>query len=320
MIQMTNLPVDARIFVAGHCGLVGSAISRALRSMGYEELIERTHRELDLTDAVAVDRFFHDMKPDYVFLAAAKVGGINANSVYPANFIFENLSIELNVIHTAWLHGVTKLLFLGSSCIYPKEAMQPISEEALLGGSLESTNESYAIAKIAGLKLCEAYRKQYGFSAISLMPTNLYGPGDSFDLETSHVIPALIRKAHEAKVTNEPKLSVWGSGTPSREFLHVDDLADAAIFCMSQYNESSHINVGTGKDITIRELALLINHIVGYVGEIEFDHSMPDGTPRKVLNVDRLRTLGWESSIKLRDGLKQTYHWYVNHGGALAAP
>jgi GDP-L-fucose synthase len=316
---MAEVPADARIFVAGHRGLVGSAISRALRSRGYDTLLERSHRELDLTDAAAVGRFFHAERPDYVFLAAAKAGGIQANSTYPADFIRENLLIEVNVIDAAWRSDVTKLLFLGTSCIYPKLAPQPISEEALLGGPLEPTNEAYAIAKIAGLKMCEAYRRQHGFNAISLMPTNLYGSGDNFELETSHVIPALIRKAHESKLTSAPQLSVWGSGAPRREFLHVDDLAEAAIFCMARYDDAGHINVGVGQDITIRELALLITDVVGYSGDIAFDDTKPDGTPRKMLNVDRLSALGWTSRIALRDGLNKTYRWYVENGGALAA-
>jgi GDP-L-fucose synthase len=316
---MTELPADARIFVAGHRGLVGSAICRALRSKGYDRLLERTHHDLDLTDAAAVGRFFSDERPDFIFLAAAKVGGIHANSTYPAEFIRENLSIEVNVIDAAWRHGATKLLFLGSSCIYPKLAAQPISEDALLSGPLEPTNEAYAIAKIAGLKMCEAYRQQHGFNAISLMPTNLYGPGDNFDLETSHVIPALIRKAHEAKVTNAPQLIVWGSGAPQREFLHVDDLAEATVFCMEHYEDAGHINVGIGQDISIKELAVLVSEIVGYSGDVAFDDTKPDGTPRKVLNVDRLNALGWTSRIALRDGLIETYRWYLENGEALAA-
>ena len=316
---MAELPNGARIYVAGHRGLVGSAISRTLRAKGHGSILERARSELDLTDAAAVDRFFADEKSDYVFLAAAKVGGINANSTYPADFIRENLAIEVNVIHSAWRQEVSKLLFLGSSCIYPKLAAQPISEEALLGGPLEPTNEAYAIAKIAGLKMCEAYRRQHGFNAISLMPTNLYGPGDNFELETSHVIPALIRKAHEAKLSNAPQLQVWGSGAPRREFLHVDDLADAAVFCMAQYDDAEHINVGVGQDITIRELALLICEIVGFSGDVAFDATKPDGTPRKMLNVDRLSARGWHSKIPLRDGLAETYRWYVESGGALAA-
>jgi len=310
---MAKLLDDARIFVAGHRGLVGSAICRALRSNGYENLLERTRCDLDLTDTKAVNQFFNDERPDYVFLAAAKVGGIHANSMYPAEFIKENLLIEVNVIDAAWRYGTTKLLFLGSSCIYPKLVAQPISEDTLLSGQLEPTNEAYSIAKIAGLKMCDAYRQQHAFNAVSLMPTNLYGPGDNFNLETSHVIPALIRKAHEAKITGAPQLIVWGSGTPRREFLHVDDLAEATIFCMGHYDDAGHINVGVGQDISIKELAVLISKIVGYSGDVVFDDTKPDGTPRKVLNVDRLSALGWTSRIALRDGLKATYRWYLEN-------
>ena len=310
---MAKLLDDARIFVAGHRGLVGSAICRALRSNGYENLLERTRCDLDLTDTKAVSQFFNDERPDYVFLAAAKVGGIHANSMYPAEFMKENLLIEVNVIDAAWRYGTTKLLFLGSSCIYPKLVAQPISEDTLLSGQLEPTNEAYSIAKIAGLKMCDAYRQQHAFNAVSLMPTNLYGPGDNFNLETSHVIPALIRKAHEAKITGAPQLIVWGSGTPRREFLHVDDLAEATIFCMGHYDDAGHINVGVGQDISIKELAVLISKIVGYSGDVVFDDTKPDGTPRKVLNVDRLSALGWTSRIALRDGLKATYRWYLEN-------
>ena len=310
---MAKLLDDARIFVAGHRGLVGSAICRALRSNGYENLLERTRCDLDLTDTKAVNQFFNDERPDYVFLAAAKVGGIHANSMYPAEFMKENLLIEVNVIDAAWRYGTTKLLFLGSSCIYPKLVAQPISEDTLLSGQLEPTNEAYSIAKIAGLKMCDAYRQQHAFNAVSLMPTNLYGPGDNFNLETSHVIPALIRKAHEAKITGAPQLIVWGSGTPRREFLHVDDLAEATIFCMGHYDDAGHINVGVGQDISIKELAVLISKIVGYSGDVVFDDTKPDGTPRKVLNVDRLSALGWTSRIALRDGLKATYRWYLEN-------
>ena len=310
---MAKLLDDARIFVAGHRGLVGSAICRALRSNGYENLLERTRCDLDLTDTKAVSHFFNDERPDYVFLAAAKVGGIHANSTYPAEFIKENLLIEVNVIDAAWRYGTTKLLFLGSSCIYPKLVAQPISEDTLLCGQLEPTNEAYSIAKIAGLKMCDAYRQQHAFNAVSLMPTNLYGPGDNFNLETSHVIPALIRKAHEAKITGALQLIVWGSGTPRREFLHVDDLAEATVFCMEHYDDAGHINVGVGQDISIKELAILVSEIVGYSGDIVFDDTKPDGTPRKVLNVDRLSALGWTSRIALRDGLKATYRWYLEN-------
>ena len=310
---MAKLLAGARIFVAGHRGLVGSAICRALRSNGYDKLLERTRCDLDLTDTKAVSHFFNDERPDYVFLAAAKVGGIHANSAYPAEFIKENLLIEVNVIDAAWRYGTTKLLFLGSSCIYPKLVAQPISENMLLSGQLEPTNEAYSIAKIAGLKMCNAYRQQHDFNAVSLMPTNLYGPGDNFNLETSHVIPALIRKAHEAKITGALQLIVWGSGTPRREFLHVDDLAEATVFCMEHYDDAGHINVGVGQDISIKELAILVSEIVGYSGDVVFDDTKPDGTPRKVLNVDRLSALGWTSRIALRDGLKATYRWYLEN-------
>ncbi len=316
---MSGLGPHSRIFVAGHRGLVGSAIARALVRDGCENLITRTRAELDLCDRAAVDRFFADEKPEYVFIAAAKVGGIHANNTQPAQFIYENLAIQTNLIDAAWKNGVTKLLFLGSSCIYPKHAPQPIREEYLLTGELEPTNESYAIAKIAGLKMCAAYRRQYGFNAISLMPTNIYGPGDNFDLETSHVIPALIRKAHEAKVTGAAEMPVWGTGTPKREFLHVDDLAEASVFCMRHYEDSIALNVGVGEDVTIRELVETVCDAVGFHGELVFDTSKPDGTPRKWLDVGRLQSLGWKARIGLREGLAETYHWYISQGGALAA-
>lgn len=303
----------ARIFIAGHRGLVGSAIVRKLQAAGYTHLITRTRQELDLRDQAAVDRFFAEERPEYVFLAAAKVGGILANSTYSADFIRDNLFIQTNVIDAAWRYGTRKLLFLGSSCIYPKHAPQPIKEEYLLSGPLEPTNEWYAVAKIAGLKMCQAYRRQYGFNAICLMPTNLYGPGDNFDLETSHVLPALIRKFHEAKTQGAKQVVVWGTGTPRREFLHVDDLADACLFLMQHYNDEDIINVGTGKDISIRELAELIAEITGFSGEIVFDTSKPDGTPRKLLNVSRLWAMGWRPKIGLREGIEETYHWYVAH-------
>uniref|UniRef100_A0A7V2AZ76 GDP-L-fucose synthase n=1 Tax=Rhodothermus marinus TaxID=29549 RepID=A0A7V2AZ76_RHOMR len=303
----------ARIFIAGHRGLVGSAIVRKLQAAGYTHLITRTRNELDLRNQAAVERFFAETQPTYVFLAAARVGGILANSTYPADFIRDNLQIQTNVIDAAYRFGVKKLLFLGSSCIYPKHAPQPMKEEYLLTGALEPTNEWYAVAKIAGLKLCQAYRRQYGFNAICLMPTNLYGPGDNFDLETSHVLPALIRKFHEAKTQGAKQVVVWGTGTPRREFLHVDDLADACLFLMQHYNDEDIINVGTGKDISIRELAELIAEITGFSGEIVFDTSKPDGTPRKLLNVSRLWAMGWRPKIGLREGIEETYHWYVAH-------
>lgn len=304
---------DERIFVAGHRGLVGAAILRQLKTEGFKNLICRSSRELDLRDRRAVEAFFEQEQPAYVFLAAAKVGGILANSRYPAEFICDNLHIQTNVIDAAYRGGVKKLLFLGSSCIYPKYAPQPIKEESLLTGPLEPTNEWYAVAKIAGIKMSQAYRRQYGFNAISLMPTNLYGPGDNFDFKTSHVLPALIRKFHEAKVACAPEVVVWGSGTPRREFLHVDDLADAAIFLMRHYNEEEIINVGTGKDITIADLARLIKEIVDYSGEIVFDTSKPDGTPRKLLDTMKLTQLGWQPKIDLRGGIASTYKWFLEN-------
>lgn len=303
----------SRIFVAGHNGLVGSGIVRQLQSEGYRNLILRGRKELDLTSRPAVDSFFASENPEYVFLAAAKVGGILANSTYPADFLHDNLAIELNVIDASCRHGVQKLEFLGSSCIYPKFAPQPIREESLLTGELEPTNEWYAVAKIAGIKLCQAYRAQYGFRAISLMPTNLYGPGDNFDLKNSHVLPALIRKFHEARLESRPEVTVWGTGTPRREFLHVDDLAAAAIFLMQHYDEPSIVNVGTGEDITIAELARLAAEIVGYSGRIVFDTAKPDGTPRKLLDVNRLHQLGWHHRIPLREGLRSTYYWFLQN-------
>jgi GDP-L-fucose synthase len=298
-----------RIFVAGHLGMVGSAIVRRLAEHS-KSLLLRSRDELDLRDQRAVDGFFEAERPDYVFLAAAKVGGILANATYPAEFIRDNIAIQTNVIHAAWRSGVKKLVFLGSSCIYPKLAPQPIREEYLLTGELESTNESYAIAKIAGLKMVQAYRKQYGFNGICLMPTNLYGPEDNFDLSSSHVLPALIRKFHEATLSGAPQVVVWGTGTPRREFLHVDDLADAAVFLMSEFEGAEPVNVGTGEDVSIAELAGIISEVVGYRGAIVFDPSKPDGTPRKLLDVSRLATLGWRAQIPLREGIEQTYRWY----------
>ena len=316
---MADLDKNARVYVAGHRGLVGSAINRALTDAGYANVLTRTRAELNLCDRAAVDRFFATQKPEYVVIAAAKVGGIHANNTQPAAFIHDNLAIEVNLIDAAYRHGVEKLLFLGSSCIYPKLAPQPIREEYLLTGELEPTNESYAIAKIAGLKMCEAYRRQYGFNAISVMPTNIYGPGDNFDLETSHVLPALIRKAHEAKMSGATEMGVWGTGNPRREFLHVDDLAAACLFCMENYEDSVALNVGVGDDVTIRELVETVCDVVGFSGELVFDTSKPDGTPRKWLNVDRLAALGWRAKIGLRDGIADTYRWYLEQGGALAA-
>jgi len=304
---------DSRIYVAGHRGLVGSAILRRLKAEGYRNLVTRTHKELDLTDQAAVRRFFAEERPEYVFLAAARVGGILANSTYPADFIRDNLLIQTHVIDAAYRYDVMKLLFLGSSCIYPKYAPQPMKEEYLLTGPLEPTNEAYAVAKIAGMKMVEFYRRQYGFNAISLMPTNLYGPEDNFDLRDSHVLPALIRKFHEAKEGGESKVVIWGTGSPMREFLHVDDLADAALFLMHHYEGELFINVGVGEDISIRGLAELIRDVIGYEGEIVFDTSKPDGTPRKLLDVSRLFALGWRPRIGLREGISMTYQWYVEH-------
>jgi GDP-L-fucose synthase len=310
---------NARIFVSGHRGLVGSAICRRLNEEGAQNLILRTKAELDLRNQTEVDRFFSEEKPEYVFLAAAKVGGILANSSYPAEFLRDNLAIQLNVIHSAWRWGVNKLCFLGSSCVYPKLAAQPIREEYLLTGALEETNEWYAIAKIAGIKMAQAYTRQYGFRAISLMPTNLYGPGDNFDLAGSHVLPALLRKFHEARLGDLPEVTLWGSGTPRREFLHVDDLADAAVFLMRNHDAPEPINVGTGQDTTILELAKMIREITGFRGRLTFDPSKPDGTPRKLLDVSRLRGLGWEARISLREGIKATYRWYVEQYGVPSA-
>ncbi|MEI6348902.1 MAG: GDP-L-fucose synthase [Bacteroidota bacterium] len=304
---------DSKIYVAGHTGLVGSSILRALERYGFYNIIYRDFTELDLRNQQLVDEFFAQEKPEYVFLAAAKVGGIHANNSFPAEFIYDNLMIETNIIHSSWKHGVTKLLFLGSSCIYPKLAPQPIKEEYFLSGFLEPTNEAYAIAKIAGIELCKFYRRQYNANFISAMPTNLYGINDNFNLETSHVMPALIRKFHEAKLENRPEVTMWGSGTPLREFLFVDDLADALVHLMLNYNDESHVNVGTGEDITIKDLALLIKEIVGYQGDIIHDVSKPDGTPRKLLDVSLLHSTGWKHKIDLPEGVKAVYNWYQNN-------
>ena len=300
----------SKIYIAGHKGLVGSAIVRALKKQGYNNFILRTHSELDLLDQKSATDFFKKEKPEYVFLAAAKVGGIMANRTYPADFIYQNLQIQNNIIHHSHLNGVKKLLFLGSSCIYPRLARQPIKEEYLLTEALETTNESYAIAKIAGIKMCQAYNKQYGTDFISVMPTNLYGPNDNFDPETSHVLPALIRKFHEAKINNQTEVVVWGTGAPKREFLYVDDLADACIFLMNNYDNSEIINIGTGEDISIKELAEMIKEITGFTGEINWDASKPDGTPRKLLDVSKLHNLGWKHQINLPDGILSVYEWY----------
>lgn len=305
-----------RIYVAGHRGLVGSALVRRLRAGGYENLILRTRDDVDLTDGAATLRFFEAEQPRHVLLAAAKVGGILANSSFPAGFIRDNLAIALNVINAAWRVGVEKLLFLGSSCIYPKHAPQPMREEHLLTGTLEPTNEPYAIAKIAGVKLCQAYNRQYGTRWVSAMPTNLYGPGDNFDLQTSHVLPALIRKFHEAKIAGQRQVVVWGTGAARREFLHVDDLADACVFLMEAGEPPEIVNVGVGRDISIAELAELVREIVGFDGEIVYDRSKPDGTPRKLLDVTRMQELGWRARIPLREGVDQTYCWFLEHVGS----
>lgn len=297
----------SKIFIAGHRGMVGSAIARRLTAAGYSNLLMRTHAQVDLTNQAAVTQFLAQEKPDYIFLAAAKVGGIHANNTYRAEFIYQNLMIESNVVHAAWLAGVQRLLFLGSSCIYPRDCPQPIKEEYLLTGPLEQTNQPYAIAKIAGIKLCENYNRQYGTQYASAMPTNLYGPNDNYDLNNSHVLPALIRKAHEAKLRGDNELVVWGSGNPMREFLYVDDMADACVFLMERGITEGIFNVGTGEDVTIRELAETVMSVVGFRGEIVFDASKPDGTPRKLLNVDRLKDLGWQARTSLRDGVTKSY-------------
>lgn len=299
--------------MAGHRGLAGSAILRRLQSEGYRDIILKSRGELDLRDQAATSRFFETARPDYVFLAAAKVGGILANEQHGAEFIRENLLIQTNVIDAAWRNGTRKLLFLGSTCIYPKLAPQPMKEEHLLTGPLEPTNEPYAIAKIAGVSMCQAYRRQYGFDAISLMPTNLYGPNDNFDLNASHVLPALIRKFHEAKMRGEREVIIWGSGKPKREFLHVDDLADAAVFLMRTYSSDEIVNVGVGEDVSIRDLALLIKNVVGFEGELTQDTSKPDGTPRKLVDVTRLTALGWKPQIALEQGIRRTYDWFREH-------
>lgn len=311
--MLTKYSPATKIYVAGHRGLVGSAICRALTQAGCTQVLTRNHAELDLTNQAAVNDFFAQERPELVFLAAAKVGGIHANNTQPADFIRDNLLIQTNIIDAARRHGTKKLLFLGSSCIYPKFAPQPMQEEHLLTGPLEATNEWYAIAKIAGIKLCQAYRRQYGFDAISLMPTNLYGPGDNFDLHSSHVLPALIRKFHEAKVHELPEVEIWGSGTPQREFLHVDDLAAACLFLMAEYSGEQIINVGSGQEVSIAALAELVREIVGFTGGLRYNSTMPDGTPRKLLDVSRLRALGWQSSISLREGIASTYAWFLAH-------
>lgn len=302
---------NSKIYIAGHRGMVGSAVIRRLKELGYNNIIHRELNELDLRRQEQVEKFFEEEKPEYVFLAAAKVGGIHANNTYPAEFIYDNLTIEANIIHSAYKNGIKKLLFLGSSCIYPKLATQPIVEEELLNGYLEPTNEAYAIAKITGIELCKFYRRQYGSDFISAMPTNLYGINDNFNLETSHVMPALIRKFHEAKLNGDKEVVIWGTGTPKREFLYVDDLADGLIHLMNNYSDEIHLNIGTGEDVEIRELARIIKEVVGYSGEIINDTSKPDGTPRKLLNVDRLHATGWKHEVGLREGIERVYKWYL---------
>jgi GDP-L-fucose synthase len=304
---------NARIYVAGHRGMVGSAIVRKLEHEGHTNLLLKTSAELDLRNQQAVDTFFEDNRPEYVFLAAAKVGGIHANNVYRAEFLFDNLMIEANIIHAAYKHGVKKLLFLGSSCIYPKLAPQPLQEESLLTGALEPTNEPYAIAKIAGIKLCEAYRDQYGCNFISAMPTNLYGPNDNYDLNNSHVLPALIRKFHTAKVNGEAEVEVWGTGSPLREFLHVDDLAEGCYHLMLHYNEKLFVNIGTGEDLTIKALAELVRDIVGFSGQIRWNTEKPDGTPRKLMDVSRIHRFGWKHRIDLRNGIAAVYEEFQQY-------
>ncbi|MEO5898923.1 MAG: GDP-L-fucose synthase [Ilumatobacteraceae bacterium] len=310
---MPQVPRNARIFVAGHRGLVGSAIVRRLEAAGYTEILTASRDQLDLRDQAAVNYWFRANRPDYVYLVAGTVGGILANSTRPAEFLYDNLMIHATVVESARQFECTKLLYLGSSCIYPREAAQPISEDALLTGPLEPTNEAYALAKIAGVKLCQAYRTQYGCNFISAMPTNLYGPGDNFDLTSSHVLPALMRKFHEAKVTGADEVEIWGSGSAKREFLHVDDLADACLFLMDNYEDAQHINVGTGVDLSIKELAELVGSVVHEDAVLRFDTSKPDGTPRKLLDVSKLAALGWSYRIELPDGLRTTYEWFLEH-------
>ena len=302
-----------KIYVAGHRGLVGSAIVRRLQERGYTNLVYRTHAELDLTEQAAVRNFFETEHPDIVVLAAAKVGGIHANNTAPAEFAYENMQIQCNVIKCAHDHKVKKLLFLGSTCIYPRMAPQPIPEEALLGGPLEETNEAYAIAKISGLKMCQYFKRQYGDDFISCMPTNLYGPEDNYDLQSSHVMPAMIRKFHEAKNTNAPYVELWGTGAPLREFLYVDDMADACIFLLENYAGEQHVNIGTGQEISIKELAETVRQVIGYTGEIRWNRAMPDGTPRKLTDVSRLHALGWQHGVDLREGIRLAYDWFCKN-------
>lgn len=312
------MELTSKIYIAGHRGMVGSAIMRNLQSKGYNNIITRTSKELDLRNSQAVSDFFTTEKPEYVFLAAAKVGGIQANNIYRADFIYENLMIQNNVIHNSYLNNVKKLMFLGSSCIYPKMAPQPLKEEYLLTGLLEETNEPYAIAKIAGIKMCESYKRQYGCNFISIMPTNMYGPNDNYNLNNSHVLPALIRKFHDAKENNLPSVEMWGTGTPMREFLHADDLGDACVFLMNTYDGEQFVNIGSGTDLTIKDLALLIKDIVGYKGDIVHDLSKPDGTPRKLMDVSYLHSLGWKHKIELPEGIKQVYEDFKKKEGVKA--
>ncbi len=307
------MSLDSSIYVAGHTGLVGSAIVRSLKKNGYSRIITRTKTELDLRNQAAVNKFFEQEHPEYVFLAAAKVGGIKANATYPAEFIYDNIDINSNVLHAAYIFGVKKLLFLGSSCIYPRNCPQPIKEEYLLTSELEKTNEAYAIAKISGLKMCQAYNKQYGTDFIAVMPTNLYGPGDNFDLETSHVLPALIKKIYDAHTHGDDRVTLWGTGKAYREFLYVDDLASACLFLMNHYDGNELINIGTGKDIMIKDLAEMIKETVGYQGTFLYDTTKPDGTPRKLLNINRLKNLGWQPIYSLKEGIKKTISWYKKH-------
>ena len=308
---------DSTVFVAGHRGLVGSAITRRLRSAGFQNLVLRDRQDLDLTRQADVEAFFAAIRPRYVFLAAGRVGGILANSERPAEFLRDNLAIQMNIIDSAFRNGCSKLLFLGSSCIYPKHAPQPIAEDSLLTSSLEPTNEWYAVAKIAGLKMVQAYRRQYEFNAIAVMPTNLYGPGDNFSLATSHVLPALVRKFHDAKLRGVDEVEIWGTGNPRREFLHVDDLADACLLLMQSYNDDRIINIGYGTDVTISELASIVRRIVGYTGRVRFDTSKPDGTPRKLLDTQRLTKLGWSPKIEFEEGIRSTYQWFLDNRAAL---